>query len=191
MQVSSGGLMIDLVAILSMLAGAGSILLAAYIAYRIKDDVIFARETREKIETLQKEQKESAYVSNEIANLLYDLFDLWSSLRAYVHILSERGTVSDKLLESIEERLAETERHFQELGLFSHDAERRRSAQQALAAMYGNLDTLDIFQRIDRGDFGFKDDEISESISRLRRRIQVNPTIRSELWTGRKGGGAF
>lgn len=75
------------------------------------------------------------------------------------------------------------------LGLFSEDKERRISAQRSLAYGDGDLYTLQIFRKIDRGELGVRDDDIKEATKALEFRLKERQPKRP--WGGRPSGGNF
>src|SRR5688572_14311225 len=141
-------------AFVSMVASAGALLLAVFIFYRIRADIEFMGKTAQKLSDLDKFNNEASYVSDQITNVLYDLYGLFSSLKAYIELTKAGYNVSEKLFDEIETQIMFAEKHFAELGLFSQDEERRKTVQQSLANMFGDVETLEIMQNIAKKSVG-------------------------------------
>ncbi|MFZ5739404.1 MAG: hypothetical protein ACOY6K_21260 [Pseudomonadota bacterium] len=179
-------------ALISMVASAGALLLAAFIFYRIREDISFMNITRNRLDAIEKFNNESTYVSDQLTNVLYDLYTLISSLKAYIELSEAKLPVSDKLFDDVETQIAFTEKHFAELGLFSQDPERRKTVQQSLANMFGDIETLELMQKIANRKIGIFDENIIRAIRMLRNRLKQDRVyLDSSVWAGRPSGGAF
>lgn len=76
------GFMGNIAAFFSMLAAVSAIALTAFITYRIRDDIRGLEEFRMRMEKIESGLNESVFVSDEIVNVLYDLFNIASTLMA-------------------------------------------------------------------------------------------------------------
>jgi hypothetical protein len=176
----------------SMGAAAGSLLVAALIFYRLREDYRFMADAAGRLAEIERQGKESAYVSDQIANVLYDLYGIVASMKACTELSRFGYPVDDQLFEDMEKQVSLTEKHFAELGLFSHDSVRRKSVQQSLANMYGDLETLEIMQAIVDKKMGTLDEPIRGALTQLKRRLKQDRLyVDSQSWTGRPSGGAF
>mgnify|MGYP003653027619 CR=1 FL=1 len=140
--------------------------------------------------TLEKENSRHDYISDEIANVLYDLYQLINFLKACIELQQEDVRLADEFFDKANSVLSVLEKHFAELGLFSVDDVRRRSVQQSLAARYGDHRTLEIMFRLMEGSIGKGDENLSHAYNALRKRLFGNK-YDSSIWTGRPSGGAF
>jgi hypothetical protein len=167
-----------------------TLLIIVYFFIRAREDVRQMDAVKEKLGILEQKRNEGDYISDQTTNVLYDLYRLIAGVKSYIELASLGYQAHDQLFEKMEEDVVAIEKHFSELGLLSVDKERRVSAQQNLANLSGNLDTLRIMQQISRREIGIFDPEILVSIRQLKRRLGRN-VIDSGAWTGRPSGGAF
>lgn len=186
-------LMGSIAAFLSMTAGVSSLMLSGFIAWRVREDVRTIEDLKIRLKTAEESLENAEYVSDEIANLLYDLFGLFSSIHAVAELHRIGARPGTELFKDIDRQILTTEKHFAELGLFSVDDVRRHSVQQSLASMFGDFATLEIMRKIADGKIGKKDESIKLAYDRLRTRLMRDKRIivDSYVWTGRPSGGAF
>jgi hypothetical protein len=179
-------------AVLSMLAVFTALLVTAFIFYRSKQDIAEVEELKRNIKIIESKIDESGYISDQIGNVLYDLYDLFAAMKAYIELREVGYRVDGKLFDGLNRRVLLIEKHFGELGLFSVDEERRKSVQSSLANRYGDADTVKIMQKIADGKIGIKDKNIRSAIRTLEGRLKSNMLfVDSSSWTGRPSGGSF
>jgi type II secretory pathway component PulJ len=179
-------------AVLSMVGVFTTLLVTAFIFNRSKQDFSEIAELKRNLAALEVRLDESVYISDEIVNVLYDLFDLSAATNAYLGLVDSGYKIDIKLFKDMNRRVALLEKHFAELGLFSQDEERRKSVQLSLANMYGDADTLNLMRKIADGKIGTKDRNIRPSIKSLEARLKANRLyVDSINWTGRPSGGSF
>jgi hypothetical protein len=177
---------------LSMLGVFAAIVVTAYIFNKTKKDSAEVDQIKQHLSVLKAKFDESGYISDQIANVLYDLFDLSAATKAYVELIDSGYKIDDKLFRDMNRRVMLLEKHFAELGLFSQDEDRRKSVQRSLASMYGDDYTLKIMEKIANGSIGIKDENIRGSIKLLASRLKANILyVDSTTWTGRPSRGAF
>jgi len=181
-----------LTTVVGMVAVVTALAVTAFIFWRSREDISQVKEIEASLAKMRQKEEESDYISDEIANVLYDLYELIGQLRAYVELSDEGCKIDKGLFEAMNYRGAVAEKHFLELGLFSQDGERRKSVQMALASRYGDHDTEKIMQKIADGKIGIRDKDIIASLGQLERRLKGNLIyVESSSWTGRPRGGSF
>jgi hypothetical protein len=169
-----------------------ALLVTAFIFWRSRQDVLQIKEIEASLTRMKQKEEESDYISDEIANVLYDLYELIGQLKAYVELSDEGCKVNESLFQAMNNRGAMAEKHFLELGLFSQDTERRKSVGMALASRFGDQDTAKIMKKIVDGTIGIRDKDIVILLGQLERRLKGNQIyIESSSWTGRPRGGSF
>jgi hypothetical protein len=179
-------------AMLSMVAVFAALVVTAFIFHRSRQDFADVAELRRAIARIDTQLDESGYISDEIVNVLYDLFALVAAVKAYIELVDGGYKISEALFQQINRRVSIIEKHFAEVGLFSQDEERRKSVQSSLASMYGDNDTLKIMEDISAGKVGHKDVNIRNAVQMLKARLRSNIIfVDSESWTGRPSGGSF
>lgn len=163
-----------------------------YPLYRALVDSNKVSQLEDRVSALEIESNRHEYISDEIANVLYDLYNLLTFLKAYVELQQEGLAVDEASFDRANVVLDSLEKHFLELGLFSVDEVRRRSVQQSLAARYGDIQTLEIMSRLMEGSIGKGDDNLTDTYRTLRKRLtSLGSGYDSTRWTGRPSGGAF
>jgi hypothetical protein len=178
--------------LLGTVAVVTALVVTAFIFFRSRQDISEIKEIEADIRRMHAKSEEAVYISDEMANVLYDLYELIGLLKAYSELRETGYKVNEALFEDMNCRISFAEKHFAELGLFSIDAERRKSVQLALVNKYGDHDTLRIMQKIVDGKIGIRDDDIQISLRLLERRLRENfVPIQSSAWTGRPSGGSF
>lgn len=183
---------IAITAMLSTVVVVLALLVTGFIFYRARQDIAEVEGIRKETAQLLSRADESIYISDEIVNVLYDLFDLMAMTKAYIEVVDGGLKIDDALFRQMNGRVAILEKHFAELGLFSQDEERRRTVQQSLANMYGDADTLRIMEKIASGAIGRKDPALRDAMRMIRGRLKAKMIyVESVEWTGRPSGGAF
>ena len=177
---------------LSMVAVFAALAITAFIFYRTKQDIVEIAELRHAINDADQRSGESVYISDQIVNVLYDLYELFAVVKAYVELSDAGYKIDERMFRDANRRVSLLEKHFAELGLFSQDEERRKSVQLSLANMFGDGDTLKIMHSIDQGKIGIKDKGIRPAIRTLEGRLRAKELyVDLTSWTGRPSGGAF
>jgi len=179
------------ITLLGTVAVGVALVVTAYIYLRSRQDLAEIKDIKENLRRIQTKTEEAGYISDEIANVLYDLYELAGLLKAYIELRDVGYKVHDGLFEDMNRRVSLTEKHFAELGLFSIDSERRKSVQLALVNSYGDTDTIRIMEKIADGKIGVRDEDIKTSIRLLERRLKKDPMYHASAWTGRPSGGSF
>jgi hypothetical protein len=174
-------------------AAAGfAFLVTAYIFFRSRQDIDQIKKLEGSVSQIQAKVEQGTYISDEIANVLYDLYELIGLIKAYVELREAGYVVNNGLFDDMNHRISLAEKHFAELGLFSQDSERRKTVQLALAHRYGDADTAKLMQKIADGKIGIPDQQIQASLRALERRLRDNIVyLESGSWTGRPSGGSF
>lgn len=175
----------------SLIASLGAICYAAIVHYRSQVHPLTLAKLETRIEVLERQSQQNEYISDQVANVLYDLFNLITVLKAYAELKEEGLPVSNYLFERSNEMLFSIEKHFAELGLFSRDEVRRKSVQQALVAKYGDMRTLDIMQEIMKTESGKSDKSLADAVAAIKKRLLSENGHSAAAWTGRPSGGAF
>ena len=179
-------------AMLSMVAVFSALVVTAFIFYRTKQDIAEVGELRRSLTAIGVRADEADYISDQIVNVLYDLYGLIAWAKAYIELKEQGYAIDEKLFRDVNRRVSLIEKHFAEVGLFSQDEERRKSVQMSLANMYGDGDTLRIMRKIVDGEIGKADQNIGVAMKMLEARLRANKLyVNSTSWTGRPSGGAF
>jgi hypothetical protein len=178
--------------VLGTVAVVTALVVTAFIFFRSRQDISEIKEIESDIKRMHAKSEEAGYISDEMANVLYDLYELIGLLKAHTELRASGLKVSDALFDDMNYRVSLAEKHFAELGLFSQDAERRKSVQLALVNKYGDNETVKIMEKIVDGKIGTRDDDIKKSLRLLERRLKDNVVpVQSSAWTGRPSGGSF
>jgi hypothetical protein len=114
----------------------------AYIFFRSRQDVSEINDIKMNLSRIRMKSEESVYITDEIANVLYDLYELIGLVKGYIELCEMGYKPNEALFDDMNSRVSLAEKHFAELGLFSQDDERRKSVQMALVNRYGDNDTL-------------------------------------------------
>lgn len=183
-------ILVGLITVIALIVAVIGVAGAFYPIYRALVDSKKVADLELRLIILEKENSRHDYISDEIANVLYDLYQLVNFLKACIELQQDGTRLNDEIFDKANGVLYILEKHFAELGLFSVDGVRRRSVQQSLAAGYGDYRTLEIMLRLMEGSIGKSDENLSHAYSELRKRL-VGNKYDSSIWTGRPSGGAF
>ena len=130
---------------------------------------------RRRVDWLGKKQNEDFFVVDLIAGIAKNLHKRILLVTTRSDDFSVRRNCNNVDVFEIEATslLSEYQKFQTELGLFSATEDRRLSALRSLANLDGDLGSLELMQRIEKGEVGRRDGEIVEDIKTLIARLKA------------------
>jgi hypothetical protein len=172
------------IALVAVIIAFISAIVPAYIFYRL-ENLRPIEDLRERLAKIEAAYEDNSYISDQISNVLSDLYEAIASLKSYIELTRDGRIVNDSYFDEFNEQLGHLERHFYELDLFSPQLNRRLCAQQALATMLGDMATLELMQKVADRNLGQPDQNILWAIEKLKSRLRkIFSFANSKEWTG-------
>lgn len=156
---------------LSIVAATAGLLLTAFIFYRVKEDIRTIEKLKKRLDLSEELQRKNSTISNELVNVLYDLYSMSAGYKAIAELQNLGILVDDNLFDSLGDDFEAAEKHFAELGLFSASKDRRISVAQSLANTYGDIESYTLISEIEAGNYGEERPELSPYRKLLEERL--------------------